>query len=49
MISVDEALQIVLKKGKRLLPIKLKLENAPGLCLAEDVRSDLNMPPFNSL
>jgi len=47
MISVDEALQIVLKKGKRLLPIKLKLENAPGLCLAEDVRSDLNMPPFN--
>ena len=47
MISVDEALQIVLKKGKRLLPIKLKLENAHGLCLAEDIRSDLNMPPFN--
>ena len=30
MISVDEALQIVLKKGKRLLPKKVKLENAPG-------------------
>jgi len=47
MISVDEALKIVLKKGKRLLPKKVKLENAPGLCLAEDIKSDLNMPPFN--
>ena len=47
MISVDEALRIVLKKGKRLLPKKVKLENAAGLCLAEDIKSDLNMPPFN--
>jgi len=47
MISVDKALQIVLKNGKRLLPKKVKLENAVGLCLAEDIKSDLNMPPFN--
>ena len=47
MISVDKALQIVLKNGKRLLPKKVKLENAAGLCLAEDIKSDLNMPPFN--
>jgi molybdopterin molybdotransferase len=47
MISVDEALRIVLKKGKRLLPKKVKLEHAAGLCLAEDIKSDLNMPPFN--
>jgi molybdopterin molybdotransferase len=25
----------------------VKLENAAGLCLAEDIKSDLNMPPFN--
>lgn len=47
MISVDEALRIVLKKGKKLLPIKVSLENAAGLCLAENIKSDLNMPPFN--
>jgi molybdopterin molybdotransferase len=47
MISVDEALRIVLKKGKKLLPRKVRLENAAGLCLAENIKSDLNMPPFN--
>ncbi len=47
MISVDEALKIVLRKGKKLPPKKVKLENAPGLCLAEGIKSDLNMPPFN--
>lgn len=47
MISVDEALRIVLKKGKKLLPRKVRLENAAGLCLAESIKSDLNMPPFN--
>ena len=31
MISVDEALKIVLRKGKKLPPKKVKLENAPGL------------------
>lgn len=47
MISVDEALRIVLKKGKKLLPREVRLENAAGLCLAESIKSDLNMPPFN--
>jgi len=47
MISVDEALKIVLRKGKKLPPKKVKLENAAGLCLAEGIKSDLNMPPFN--
>ena len=47
MISVDEALKIVLRKGKKLPSKKVKLENAPGLCLAEGIKSDLNMPPFN--
>lgn len=47
MISVDEALKIVLRKGKKLPPKKVKLVNASGLCLAEGIKSDLNMPPFN--
>lgn len=47
MISVDEALQIVLRKAKKQPVKKVKLENALGLCLAEDIKSDLNMPPFN--
>jgi molybdopterin molybdotransferase len=47
MISVDEAVQIVLKNAKRLPPKKISLENAQGLCLAENIKSDLDMPPFN--
>ncbi len=47
MISVDKALKIVLRKGKKLQSKKVKLENAAGLCLAEGIKSDLNMPPFN--
>ena len=47
MISVDEATQIVLKKVKRLPPKKIRLESAQGCCLAEDIKSDSDMPPFN--
>jgi molybdopterin molybdotransferase len=47
MISVDEATQIVLKNVKRLPPKKIRLENAQGCCLAEDIKSDSDMPPFN--
>ncbi|OHB99231.1 MAG: hypothetical protein A3G70_03915 [Planctomycetes bacterium RIFCSPLOWO2_12_FULL_39_13] len=47
MISVDEATQIVLKKVKILPPKNVRLEVALGLCLAENIKSDLDMPPFN--
>lgn len=47
MISVDEAQQIVLKKVKKLPMKKVRLENALGLCLAESIKSDLDMPPYN--
>ncbi|MFQ5963969.1 MAG: gephyrin-like molybdotransferase Glp [Candidatus Scalinduaceae bacterium] len=47
MISVDEAVQIVLKKIKTLPPKKVRLDDALGLCMAEEIRSDLDMPPFN--
>ncbi len=47
MISVDKAIQIVLKKVKTLPSKKVPLQNAQGLCLAENIKSDLDMPPFN--
>lgn len=47
MISVDEAVKIVLKNAKRLPPRKTSLEDAQGLCLAEDIKSDMDMPPFS--
>ncbi len=47
MISVDDAVQIVLKKVKRLPPKKVRLESSQGLCLVEDIKSDSDMPPFN--
>ncbi len=47
MISVDKAEQTVLRQVKTLPPKKVKLENALGFCLAENIKSDLNMPPYN--
>lgn len=47
MISVDEAERIVLENVKTLPSRKVRLESALGFCLAENVKSDLNMPPFN--
>ncbi|MDR4497995.1 MAG: molybdopterin molybdotransferase MoeA [Candidatus Scalindua sp.] len=47
MISVDKAIRIVLKKVKTLPSKKVKLEDAQGLCLAENIKSDFDMPPFN--
>ncbi len=47
MISVDKAIEIVLKKVKTLSPEKVPLQNAQGLCLAENIKSDIDMPPYN--
>ncbi|MDR4504384.1 MAG: molybdopterin molybdotransferase MoeA [Candidatus Scalindua sp.] len=47
MISVDKAIQIVLKKVKTLPTKKVPLQNAQGLCLAENIKTDIDMPPFN--
>ncbi len=38
MISVDEALKIVLRKGKKLPPKQVKLENAAGPWPAEGIK-----------
>ncbi|GJQ58511.1 MAG: molybdopterin molybdenumtransferase MoeA [Candidatus Scalindua sp. AMX11] len=47
MISVDKAIQIVLKKVKTLPSKNVPLQNAQGLCLAENIKADSDMPPFN--
>ncbi|OQZ01370.1 MAG: hypothetical protein B6D35_03555 [Candidatus Brocadia sp. UTAMX2] len=47
MISVDTAIKIV-EDTIKPLPVKtIPFENALGFCLAEDMQSDIDMPPFN--
>ncbi len=48
MISVEEALKIVLSHVQPLAPVRVKLMDALGLVLAEDARAQDNMPPFPS-
>ncbi|MCF6147525.1 MAG: molybdopterin molybdotransferase MoeA [Candidatus Kuenenia sp.] len=47
MIPVDEAKKIVIDNVHPLEPIQVHFQDALGFCLAEDVRSDIDMPPFN--
>ncbi|MFQ5791444.1 MAG: gephyrin-like molybdotransferase Glp, partial [Acidobacteriota bacterium] len=47
LISVDQALEIVLQSPCRLPPEEVDFEHAVGRVLAEDVRSDLDLPPFS--
>src|SRR6266498_4098656 len=47
MISVEEAKKIVVNNSKRLSPLKLPLDKAAGLVLAEDVYASLDIPAFD--
>lgn len=47
MITFDEALARVLTKTPELPTERVYLENAMGRILAEDVRADVDMPPFD--
>ena len=47
MISVDTAVKIVTDVTEPLSAKTVPFESALGLCLAEDVRSDIDMPPFD--
>ncbi|OGR43834.1 MAG: hypothetical protein A2X35_08980 [Elusimicrobia bacterium GWA2_61_42] len=47
MISFEEAIKIVLKNARPLPQVETRLEDAVGRALLEDVRSGLEMPPFN--
>jgi len=46
MISVSEARSLVEAEAKPLSPKKVKLSNALGLVLAENIFSPIHMPPF---
>jgi molybdopterin molybdotransferase len=47
MIPLEDALRIVLGCARPLGAERVALDSAPGRVLAEDVRSDVDMPPFN--
>jgi len=47
MIKFEEAYEIVFQAAIKLETKKLDLNNSLGYVLAEDVKSDMNMPPFN--
>ena len=47
MLSVEEAIAAVLDRSRPLDPIRLPLLEALGAALAEDVASDLDLPPFD--
>jgi molybdopterin molybdotransferase len=47
MLPVEEALAIVLAHAPRLPPEEVELAQAPGRVLAEDVRADADLPPFD--
>ncbi|HHT9124632.1 MAG TPA: molybdopterin molybdotransferase MoeA [Candidatus Brocadiia bacterium] len=47
MITVEEAANIVLENVRTLPTKEMDIGDALGFCLAQDVRSDLDMPPFD--
>ncbi|XOV69269.1 MAG: gephyrin-like molybdotransferase Glp [Fluviicola sp.] len=48
MISVNEALQRILKSNSALKAVDIQLSEALGYVLAEDVRPPIDMPPFDN-
>src|ERR1700719_4482817 len=47
MLSVDEALQLVLARAKPLPAVSTPLDEALGRTLAEEIRSDVDSPPHD--
>jgi len=47
MISVQQALQLVLNEAKSFPIETVLLDNALGRVLAENIEADRNYPPFN--
>lgn len=48
MLSVDDALQTVLRVAQRLEPVTVSLQGAVGLVLAEDVHAPDPLPPYRA-
>src|SRR5687768_8629077 len=47
-VSVDEALESILAYFSPLEPVPVDLSDALGMVLAEDVSSDIDLPPFDN-
>ncbi|RMD99975.1 MAG: molybdopterin molybdenumtransferase MoeA, partial [Calditrichaeota bacterium] len=47
MISVQEAIDITLKNTPRQSPVRMDFQECLGKVLAEDIVSDIDMPPFH--
>ncbi|MBI4351467.1 MAG: molybdopterin molybdotransferase MoeA [Elusimicrobia bacterium] len=47
MISLEEAIAAVLENAKPLPPARVRVEDAVGRTLLEEIRSGLDMPPFD--
>lgn len=47
VITVDTATKIVTEVTEPMPPQRVAFQNALGFCLAQDVRSDIDMPPFH--
>jgi molybdopterin molybdotransferase len=48
LVSVDDALRLVLERVQRLPSEDVPLEGSPGRVLAEDARARVDLPPFPS-
>ncbi len=47
MITFEEAISTVLRNAKPLPPVRVRIEDAVGRVLQEELRSGIDMPPFN--
>src|SRR4051812_26277029 len=47
MLSIEEALRLVVENARALSPRCLPLREAAGLTLAEDITSEVNSPPYD--
>src|SRR5689334_15619735 len=47
MLSIDEALKLVVEYARPLPPRRMPLSEAAGLLLAEDITSEVNSPPYD--
>jgi molybdopterin molybdotransferase len=47
MLSIEEALKLVIEHARPLAPRRMPLIEAAGLLLAEDITSEVNSPPYD--
>jgi molybdopterin molybdotransferase len=47
MLTIEEALRLVVENSRALSPRRMALSEAAGLVLAEDVTSEVNSPPYD--